>query len=123
MSKGWENVEPAPIEFFHAKLLDLFHEWKRSKTEDADISIDGTTLNNLIAKAKIETYTKYRKQNLIKQTIKKPSKKVGEKLQKKADDIKDERIITALLNADIKGLARGEAKAKLNNIVDEILGE
>lgn len=64
MSKGWENVYPAPIEFFHAKLLDLFHEWRRSKTEDTTISINGTELNNLIAKAKIETYAKYSKQNL-----------------------------------------------------------
>ena len=48
---------------------------------------------------------------------------VGEKLQKKADDLKDERVRTALLNADIKGLSGAEAKAKLNNIVDEILGE
>jgi len=62
-------------------------------------------------------------EELIKQTIKKPSQKIGEKLQKKADDLKDERVRTALLNADIKGLSGDEAKAKLNNIVDEILGE
>lgn len=49
--------------------------------------------------------------------------KTAQRLQKKADDLKDEKVRTALLNADIKGLPRAEAKAKLNNIVDEILGE
>jgi hypothetical protein len=52
----------------------------------------------------------------IKQTV-------GKKLQKKADDLKDERVRNALLKADIKGLSRDDAKAKLYNIVDEILGE
>lgn len=59
----------------------------------------------------------------IRQTIKKPPKKIGEKLQKKVDDLKDKQVRNALLNADIKGLSRDEAKAKLDNIVDEILGE
>ena len=62
-------------------------------------------------------------EEFIGQTIKRPTQKVGEKLQKKADDMKDERVKAALLSADIKGLSRDEAKAKLNNIVDEILGE
>lgn len=49
---------------------------------------------------------------------------VGQKLQKKADDLKDEKIKNALIKADIKGLSRDEAKAKLNKIVDdEILEE
>lgn len=52
----------------------------------------------------------------IKQTV-------GKKLQKKADDLKDEKIKNALIKADIKGLSRDEAKAKLNQIVDEILEE
>jgi hypothetical protein len=59
----------------------------------------------------------------IRQTIKRPTQEVGEKLQKKADDLKDERLKAALLRVNIKGLSRDEAKAKLNNIVDEILGE
>ena len=64
MSQGWENVEPAPIEFFHAKLLEKFHEWRRVKTENVVVEIDGVALNDLIAKAKLETYAKYSKQNL-----------------------------------------------------------
>lgn len=47
----------------------------------------------------------------------------GRKLQKKADDLKDERVINALIKANIKGLSRDEEKAKLSNIVDEILEE
>jgi hypothetical protein len=55
-------------------------------------------------------------EEFIKQTV-------GKKLQKKADKIKDEKVKIALVKADISGLTREEAKAKLNNIVDEILGE
>ena len=64
MSIGWENVEPAPIEFMHGRLMDLFHEWRKSFTEDTTIEIDGIALNNIIAQAKTETYAKYPKQNL-----------------------------------------------------------
>ena len=62
-------------------------------------------------------------EEFIRQTIQRPAQKVGKKLQKKADDLKDKMVVTALLNADIKGLSADEAKAKLNNIIDEILGE
>lgn len=64
MSLGWENHEPAPIEYFHGRLMDLFHEWRRSKTEAITVEINGGELNNIIAKAKTETYAKYPKQNL-----------------------------------------------------------
>lgn len=49
--------------------------------------------------------------------------KTAKALQKKADDLKDEKVKNALMKADISGLSRNEAKAKLNNIVDKILGE
>lgn len=55
-------------------------------------------------------------EEFIKQTV-------GKKLQKKADNLKDEKVKNALLKADISGLTSGEAKAKLKNIVDEIFGE
>lgn len=55
-------------------------------------------------------------EEFIKQTV-------GKKLQKRADNLKDEMVKNAILKANIKGLSRGEAKAKLNNIVDEIFGE
>ena len=47
----------------------------------------------------------------------------GNKLQKKAYNLKDKKVKNALLKADISGLTRGEVEAKLKNIVDEILGE
>jgi hypothetical protein len=69
MSEGWENHVEAPLEFFHGKLMDLFHDFRKSKTHDDSINswadknvtilIDGGELNNLIAKAKNETYKKY----------------------------------------------------------------
>jgi len=62
MANGWHNHEPAPIEFLHGKLQDLFHEWRRTKTENTDVEINGIEFNNLIAKAKALTYEKYPKQ-------------------------------------------------------------
>ena len=47
--------------------------------------------------------------------------KTAKRLQKKADNLKDERLVTALIKAKTKGLSKDEAKAKLKNIVDEIL--
>jgi hypothetical protein len=64
MSSGWENHEPAPIEFMHGRLMDLFHEWRRGRTENMSVEIHGGEFNDLIAKAKTETYKKYAKLNL-----------------------------------------------------------
>ena len=54
MSTGWENHEPAPIEFLHGRIMDLFHEWRISKTENTSVEIDGSYLSKIIAKAKLE---------------------------------------------------------------------
>jgi len=48
---------------------------------------------------------------------------ISEILQEKADEAKDEKIVAALMNANISGLSKDEAKANLKNIVDEILSE
>jgi len=70
MSTGWENHEPAPIEFLHGRIMDLFHEWRISKTENTSVEIDGSDLSKIIAKAKSETYAKYPKQGLDQQILK-----------------------------------------------------
>ena len=62
MSTGWENHEPAPIEFLHSKMMDLFHEFRLSKTNSTVVEINGSELTKIIAKAKTETYAKYPKQ-------------------------------------------------------------
>jgi len=60
MSSGWENHEPAPLEFFHGKMMELFHEFRRSKVgENINVEINGGDFSNIIAKAKLETYAKY----------------------------------------------------------------
>jgi hypothetical protein len=77
MSQGWENHEPAPLEFFHSELMKQFHDWRRSvngeKTtnESAFIQIDGIKLGNLIATAKIKTYEKYKHMKLQEPVLKK----------------------------------------------------
>lgn len=70
MSQGWENYEPAPIEFLHGRLMDLFHEWRKTKTDNTTVEIDGMAFNNIIAKAKTETYAKYPKQKLKEAILK-----------------------------------------------------
>lgn len=70
MSTGWENHEPAPIEFLHGRIMDLFHEWRISKTENTSVEIDGSDLSKIIAKAKLETYAKYSKQGLDQPILK-----------------------------------------------------
>lgn len=70
MSQGWENHEPAPIEFLHGRMMDLFHEWRKTKTENTTVEIDGIAFNNIIAKAKNLTYAKYAKLELKKAILK-----------------------------------------------------
>jgi len=70
MSQGWENHEPAPIEYLHGRLMDLFHEWRKTKTDNTTVEIDGIAFNNIIAKAKNETYAKYPKQKLQEAILK-----------------------------------------------------
>lgn len=64
MSTGWENHEPAPIEFLHGKLLDAFHALRLQKgdNDQKTLTLNGIEFNNLIAAAKKETYKKYPKQ-------------------------------------------------------------
>lgn len=72
MSYGWDDYEPAPLEFFHGRLMDLFHEFRKDKVGTSTcVVIDGIDIGNLIARAKIETYKKYSKhlrQDAIKKT-------------------------------------------------------
>lgn len=59
MSYGWEGKEPAPMEYFHGRVIDLFHEFRKTKTDSISVNINGSEFNNIIVKAKIETYDKY----------------------------------------------------------------
>ena len=64
MSQGWDNHEPAPLEFFHGKLMDAFHKLRLAKGDNPQktLTLTGSELNNLIAQVKVETYRKYPKQ-------------------------------------------------------------
>ena len=55
------DYEPEPIEFLHGRLIELFHDFRRGKTDSATVDICGTEFNDIIAKAKLETYSKYKK--------------------------------------------------------------
>lgn len=64
MSTGWENHEPAPLEYFHGELFKAFHELRLQKSDNPDktLTLNGIEMGNIIAKAKIATYKKYPKQ-------------------------------------------------------------
>lgn len=62
--KSWEGLESAPLEFFHSRMMDLFHEWRRENFHPENLrpECSGIDIDKLVAKAKIETYKKYPKQ-------------------------------------------------------------
>lgn len=62
MKTSWKDLEPAPIEFLHAELLNEFYKW-RINTKG---KIDGLAFNKIVANAKTTTYEKYKKLNLEK---------------------------------------------------------
>lgn len=64
MAEGWADHEPAPLEFFHGRLMDEFHEirLKKGDNEAKTLTINGIEFGNMIAKIKMETYKKYPKQ-------------------------------------------------------------
>lgn len=70
MSTGWENHEPSPIEFMHGRLLDLFHEWRKTITDDVKVEIDGSLFNDIVVKAKKEVYEKYKNLKLDEAILK-----------------------------------------------------
>lgn len=70
LMKSWEGYEPAPIEYLHSRMHELFHEFRNGKTNGKDVLIDGIQFNKIIAKAKTDTYEKYKKLDL-KRTIRK----------------------------------------------------
>jgi len=70
MSTGWENHEPSPIEFMHGRLMDEFHKWRKGKTENTTVEINGLELNSIIVAAKLATYEKYKVLGLDKAILK-----------------------------------------------------
>lgn len=72
MSTGWDKYEPAPLEFLHGRVMNLFHEWRKENFQDGQITvpISGQVLSRIIGQAKVETYKKYPKQNLSEAILK-----------------------------------------------------
>ena len=58
MNNEWDKYEPSPIEFFHGRLQDEFHEWRRSITDNITVEINGSDFNKIVVKAKKATYKK-----------------------------------------------------------------
>lgn len=47
--------------------------------------------------------------------------KIGNSLQKKVEDVKDDAVISAILQTDISGLSRNEARLKLSKVINKTL--
>jgi len=64
LKESWKGLKPAPIEFLHGKLMDLFHEYRRSiNKDDTYCYISGIELSNIIGMCKTLTYAEYPGQN------------------------------------------------------------
>jgi len=70
MTTGWELHEPSPIEFMHGRLMDEFHNWRKTKTKNTTVMIDGSDFNSIVVKAKLATYEKYKVLGLDKAILK-----------------------------------------------------
>lgn len=66
MDNSWENHEPSPIEFFHGRVMDEFHKFRKQNTKTTYVLMDGIEFNNIIVAAKNATYEKYKALNLDK---------------------------------------------------------
>lgn len=47
-------------------------------------------------------------------------KDIGKILQKRADDLKDQKIVDALIKADLSGLTKEQRGVKLKSIINKI---
>lgn len=70
MSTGWETYEPSPIEFMHGRLQDEFHKWRKERTENTAVEINGMEFNKIVVEAKKATYEKYKVLGLDKAVLK-----------------------------------------------------
>ena len=70
MSTGWELHEPSPIEFMHGRLMDEFHKWRKQRTDNITIEIDGNEFAKIVVAAKLATYEKYNALGLDKPVLK-----------------------------------------------------
>ena len=72
LEESWKNHEPAPIEYLHDRIDHYFHEYRREKAGVGvpDVAVDGIVLHSIIAKAKTDTYEKYKKLNIRKPILK-----------------------------------------------------
>ena len=59
MSIGWKNQKPKPVERFHTLILEEFQNYRKSTESKVTVEIDGITLNNIIALAKIRLFVEY----------------------------------------------------------------
>jgi hypothetical protein len=64
LDESWAKLEPAPLEYFHVRLFELFHQIRMAQAEKPPLAIllDGGVFTSIIMQAKADTYAKYPKQ-------------------------------------------------------------
>ncbi len=70
MDNSWKNHEPSPIEFMHGRLMDEFHKWRKERTDEIIVPIDGSEFGKIVVAAKLATYEKYKVLGLNKAVLK-----------------------------------------------------
>jgi hypothetical protein len=66
MDNSWKGLEPSPIEFMHGRLMDEFHKFRKSKTQDVNVLMNGIDFASIVVAAKVETYERYKALELHK---------------------------------------------------------
>lgn len=61
MAEGWEDYKAAPLEFFHGRLMNAFHDLRMQKGDNPEktLTLDGIEFSSMVAAIKIEVYEKY----------------------------------------------------------------
>lgn len=54
-----KHIECSPIEFFHNELQKEFHVFRRQKTEDTKVEMNGIEFNKIVVAAKKTTKKEY----------------------------------------------------------------
>ena len=70
MNDSWKDHEPSPIEFMHGRLMDEFHKWRKERTENTEVEINGSEFAKIVVAAKLATYEKYKKLRLDNPVLK-----------------------------------------------------
>jgi len=62
--KSWENLAPAPLDFFHHRMWELWHQERArrhgsSQGAPTEMTVSFRDIGDMIVRAKMDTYAEY----------------------------------------------------------------